>query len=172
MADDPDFEYVMVDSSIVRAHQHAAGKRGAETRAIGRSRGGLTTRIHAAVDALDNPLRLILLPGQAGDYTQAEALIQDLPAQHVLADKGYDSKTCRDAIAGHGAVPVIPLRKTSPKCLAATPCTASAISSSASSSSSSTSEGSQHDTNNTPRLHVHARSRLRSHLDTMSVNAL
>lgn len=67
------------------------------------------------MDGLGNPLRFILSPGQASDYTQAEALIQDLPAEHVLADKGYDSKAFRDTIAGHGAVPVIPPRKTSPQ---------------------------------------------------------
>jgi transposase len=51
---------------------------------MGRSRGGLTTKIHAVVDALGNPLRFILTPGQASDITQAEALIADLPADHVL----------------------------------------------------------------------------------------
>src|ERR1700684_678085 len=46
MSDDPDFEYLIVDSTIVRAHQHAAGakKRGSEDQAIGRSRGGLSTK--------------------------------------------------------------------------------------------------------------------------------
>ena len=45
----------------------------------------MTTKIHAVVDALGNPLRFILTPGQASDFTQAEALIDDLPADHVLA---------------------------------------------------------------------------------------
>ena len=75
----------------------------------------MTTKIHAVVDALGNPLRFILSPGQASDYTQAEALIADLPAQHVLGDKGYDSKALRDAIAAQNAVAVIPPRKTSPQ---------------------------------------------------------
>jgi transposase len=75
----------------------------------------LTTKIHAVVDALGNPLRLILSPGQASDYTYAEALIEDLPAEHVIADKGYDSKAFRDTIAEQGAVAVIPPRKTSPQ---------------------------------------------------------
>lgn len=90
-------------------------KRGPETRAIGRSRGGLTTKIHAAVDALGNPSRFIPTPGQASDYTQAEALIVDIPAEYVLADKGYDSKVFREAIRAQDAVPVIPPRKTSPQ---------------------------------------------------------
>jgi len=75
----------------------------------------LTTKIHAVVDALGNPLRFILSPGQASDYTEAEALIADLPAEHVLGDKGYDSKVLRDAIVRQNAVAVIPPRKTSPQ---------------------------------------------------------
>lgn len=75
----------------------------------------MTTKIHAVVDALGNPLRFILSPGQASDITQAEALIADLPAEHVLADKGYDAKSLREAITEQGAVAVIPPRKTSPQ---------------------------------------------------------
>lgn len=48
---EPDFEQMMIDSTIVRVHQHGASKQ-----AIGRSRGGLITKIHAVVDALGNPL--------------------------------------------------------------------------------------------------------------------
>lgn len=75
----------------------------------------MTTKIHAVVDALGNPLRFILSPGQASDYTEAEALIAELPAKHVLGDKGYDSRALRDAIAKQNAVAVIPPRKTSPQ---------------------------------------------------------
>jgi transposase len=64
---------------------------------------------------LGNPLRFILSPGQVNDITQAEALIADLPAAHVLGDKGYDAKALRDAIAKQDAVAVIPPRKTSPQ---------------------------------------------------------
>jgi transposase len=53
--------------------------------------------------------------GQASDYTQAEALITDIPAEHVLGDKGYDSGAFRDAIRDQDAVPVIPPRSTSPQ---------------------------------------------------------
>ena len=75
----------------------------------------MSTKIHAVVDALGNPLRFIITPGQVNDITQAEALIADLPTGHVLADKGYDSKALRDAIVKQDAVPVIPPRKTSPQ---------------------------------------------------------
>ncbi len=75
----------------------------------------MSTKIHALVDALGNPLRFILTPGQVNDITQAEQLIAELPADHILADKGYDSKALRETIVNQGAVPVIPPRKTSPQ---------------------------------------------------------
>ncbi len=84
-------------------------KRGAEAQAIGRSRGGPTTKIHVAVDALGNPLQLILTPGQAHDSTQAEALIDGFAADHVIADKAYDAEWFR-ALLAFRAEAVIPAR--------------------------------------------------------------
>jgi transposase len=78
-------------------------------------RGGLTTKIHAVVDTVGNPLPFILSPGQASDINQAEPLIEGLPADHVLGAKGYDAKSLRDAITAQGAVAVIPPRTTSPQ---------------------------------------------------------
>jgi transposase len=65
-------------------------KRGLD-QAIGRSRGGLTTKIYVVVDALGNPLALSLTGGQAHDITQAETLIANVAPDAVLGDKGYDS---------------------------------------------------------------------------------
>ena len=59
---------------------------------------------------MGNPLRFILTPGQASDYTQAEPLLADFPAKAVLADKGYDSQEIVDRIAATGAQAVIPPR--------------------------------------------------------------
>lgn len=56
-----------------------------------------------------------LPPGQASDYTKAETLIADIPAEHVFGDKGYDSKAFRKAICAQDAVSVIPLRRRSPQ---------------------------------------------------------
>jgi transposase len=70
----------------------------------------LTTTIHTAVDGLGNPLRFILTPGQASDYTQAEPLLAGFPAQHVIADKGYDSPKIVEAVGRSGAQAVIPPR--------------------------------------------------------------
>jgi len=75
----------------------------------------MSTKIHAVVDALGNPLRFILTPGQVSDIAQAEELIAELPADHVLADNGYDSKALPETIMNRDAVPVIPPQKTSPQ---------------------------------------------------------
>jgi len=57
LSKETDNEYAMIDSTIVRAHQHSSGANGsnAESEAIGRSVGGLSTKIHTVVDALGNP---------------------------------------------------------------------------------------------------------------------
>jgi transposase len=69
---DADMEQLFIDSTIVRAHQHSAGaQKKPAGQEIGRSRGGLTTKLHVAVDALGNPLRVILSAGQIADIEQA-----------------------------------------------------------------------------------------------------
>ena len=77
---------------------------------IGRSRGGLTSKIHALCDALGNPLKFVVTAGQVSDFTQAEALLENVDGQYVLADKGYDSNTIVEAIESIGAEAVIPPR--------------------------------------------------------------
>ena len=83
-------------------------KGGSEDQAIGRSRGGLSTKIHIAVRGLGCPVRLILTAGQRGDCPQAYSLIEGLAAEVVLADAAYDADPLRQAIAEKGAVAVIP----------------------------------------------------------------
>jgi transposase len=75
--------------------------------AIGRSRGGLTTKLHLAVDATGNPLRLILTKGQIVDIDCAHALIEDLCYGALIADKGYDAHALVSTIEVHGALAVI-----------------------------------------------------------------
>ena len=64
---------------------------GQEAQALGRSRGGFSTEIHIAVDALGNPLRLVLTAGQRHDSPQAARLIEDYQPLALIADKGYNS---------------------------------------------------------------------------------
>lgn len=76
-AADADNEYAMIDSTIVPAHQHSAGaqKKAGEDQVIGRSRGGLSTKIHALVDALGNPVGFHLTGGEAHDLAGADQLL-------------------------------------------------------------------------------------------------
>ncbi len=85
-----------------------AQKRGPDDEAIGRSRGGPSTKINAVVDALGNPLRFILTPGQVHDSKQSEALIAGFDFDKLLADKGYDSDRFRAIIGSAGAEAVMP----------------------------------------------------------------
>ncbi|WP_435813806.1 IS5 family transposase [Streptomyces tauricus] len=118
---------VSVDSTIVRAHQHAAGARnkGAppgepDDHAIGRSRGGLTTKIHLASDGRCRPLAFALTAGQAGDAPAFTAVMARLRVPRrrgrprtrpdtVLADKAYSSRAIRDYLHRRGIRTVIPI---------------------------------------------------------------
>src|SRR4029079_12331684 len=76
---------------------------------IGRSRGGLTTKLHARVIGNGLPVQLELSPGQASDAPMAELLLNDLPAGAVvLADKAYDADWIRDVIDEQGCRACIP----------------------------------------------------------------
>jgi transposase len=71
---------------------------------MGRSRGGLTTKIHAMVDANGNPIALKLSEGQAHDGRSADNLLDTIgEGQILLADRGYDSDALRAAVASRGA---------------------------------------------------------------------
>ncbi|WP_372445252.1 IS5 family transposase [Streptomyces verrucosisporus] len=124
---------VSVDSTIVRAHQHAAGARkkrpgpakrgpgrGAGDHAIGRSRGGLTTKIHLAADGRCRPLAFHLTAGQAGDAPAFPEVMTRLRVPRrrgrprtrpevVLADKAYSSRAIREHLRRRGVRAVIPV---------------------------------------------------------------
>ena len=85
-------------------------KGGQASQALGRSRGGFSTKVHVGVDGLGNPLRFRLTGGQEHDVTQAEELINGLDSEYVVADRAYDSNQFIESIIRSGAVPVIPPR--------------------------------------------------------------
>ena len=89
----------------------AQAKRGADAQGLGRSRGGLSTKIHAASDALGKPVRLIGTPGQRNDIALAHDLIEGFEPEATLADKGYDADHLVDHIAQTGARIVIPPKR-------------------------------------------------------------
>jgi transposase len=87
-------------------------KRGARAQAIGISRGGRTTKIHALVDVLGRPLRLALTPGNTSDIKGADLLIgQAAGMKRLIADRGYDANRLRATLREQGTIPVIPGRR-------------------------------------------------------------
>ena len=99
LVSDHDNEYMMIDATIVRAHQHSAGAQKNGELAIGRSRGGLSTKIHVLVDALGNPVKLLLTPGQADDLVGAEPLLENSSPAALIGDKAYDADAFVELLA-------------------------------------------------------------------------
>ncbi len=85
---------------------HRPQKRG--DKALGRSRGGLTTKIHLLADEAGLPVAFRITAGQVNDCTQAELLLKGRAAEAVLADRGYDTNAILALIEATGAEAVIP----------------------------------------------------------------
>ncbi|WP_443045159.1 IS5 family transposase [Streptomyces sp. NBC_00145] len=129
---------VSVDSTIARAHQHAAGarKKGVckrspraasefepEDHGLGRSRGGLTTKVHLAVEQGQKPLSLIITAGQRGDSPQFQAVLKQIRVPRlgpgrprnrpdkVRADKAYGSRANRAYLRRRGIGCTIPEKR-------------------------------------------------------------
>ena len=84
---------------------------GQAEQALGRSRGGFSTKIHVTVDGLGNPLRLELTAGQRHDIIKAADLISDLDFSYIIADRSYGAQDFMDEILASGAQAVIPPKK-------------------------------------------------------------
>jgi len=86
-------------------------KRGEQKQAVGRSRGGRNTKIHALADAKGRLIAILLTGGEAHDCPVAERLIRKVePAESMLGDKAYDSAELREELDEQGTKPVIPNR--------------------------------------------------------------
>lgn len=107
---DYDGESFMIDGSVIRAHACASGyaKDQQEAQALGRSKGGFSTKIHALVDALGLPLRFILTPGQSSGIKQAPELIKGLMNANILGDKAFDCDEFINQIESQNCVLIIP----------------------------------------------------------------
>ena len=82
---------------------------------IGRTKGGLNSKLHVVTDAEGRPIRMFLSDGQTSDYTGARALLSSIPqAGALLADRGYDADWFRNALIERGISPCIPSRKGRP----------------------------------------------------------
>ena len=84
---------------------------GQEAQALGRSRGGFSTKIHIAVDALGNPLRLLLTAGPRHDAPPAARLSAGYEPQVLIAAKGYASAPLIESVAPRGIEVVMPPQK-------------------------------------------------------------
>jgi transposase len=100
---------VLIDSFAVKAHRCASGERGERNQAIGRSRGGRTTKIHALTDKDCRPIAFLLTGGQVADCVAADILLDQVTAADLVhGDRGYDTNAVRRKIGAKGAAPNIP----------------------------------------------------------------
>src|SRR3977135_250985 len=83
------------------------GKRGSQSQAIGRSKGGMTTKILTLTDALGNLVRFVLLPGHRFDTVGVAPLIDGLAFEGFIADKAFDSNSIIADLNDRGAKIVI-----------------------------------------------------------------
>ncbi|MFD8783082.1 IS5 family transposase [Kitasatospora sp. NPDC059599] len=128
---------VSVDSTVARAHQHAAGarKKGicrsnrpaasspSPDHGLGRSRGGLTTKIHLAVEQAQKPMSLVITAGQRGDSPQFQVVLGRIRVPRlgpgrprtrpdkVRADKAYGSRANRGYLRGRRIACTIPEKR-------------------------------------------------------------
>ena len=122
------WELHFIDSTVVRAHQHAAGARqagrdpAAPDEALGRSRGGLTTKIHLRCEGNGKPVTFSVTAGQVHDSQAVSALMSRgaikrigrgrarLRPAKVVGDKAYSSRRFRISLRRRGILPVIPTK--------------------------------------------------------------
>lgn len=102
----------MIDTSVVRVHQHGDCIAGNKEQLMGRSRGGLTSKIHAVVDTKGLPVRLALTTGEAQDNRLVNTLLSALKSgAMLLADRGYDADWIRELASRHGTWTNLPPKR-------------------------------------------------------------
>lgn len=96
-----------------------SGKKGDVPRHIGRTKGGLNSKLHAVVNGDGKPIVMALTAGQVSDHIGAKIMYPALPKANIMiADKGYDSDEWRSALQAKGIKSCIPPRsgRRSPAC--------------------------------------------------------
>lgn len=105
---------VMIDATYLKANRTATSmgvKRGGG-RLIGRTKGGMITKLHAICDSNGHPLDLFVTTGQVSDYICARPLLKGLPqVEWLLGDRGYDADWLREGLKDKGIRACIPGRK-------------------------------------------------------------
>jgi len=110
LAEEAEGELRHLDSTHVKVHRDASNPAGGqENQALGRTKGGLNSKVTALVEGRGRAVQLTLAPGQRNDTIAAEEIV--LPEnKKVVADKGYDSDKFRNRIVSAGSEPCIPPR--------------------------------------------------------------
>lgn len=109
-----DTSLLMIDATCLKAHRTAASlrKKRASSRCIGRTKGGLNTKLHVVCDFDGRSIRTLLTAGSISDYGGAACLLPTLPSTRILlADRGYDAGWIRSFLKNRGCTPCIPSRK-------------------------------------------------------------
>src|SRR5271154_6535096 len=103
-------ERIMIDATHLKAHRTAASLlKGPVPRRIGRTKGGLNSKLHAVCDGHGRPLVMLLSEGQMSDFKGAALMLPAMPkAKQLLADKGYDADWLRAALAKRRIAACIP----------------------------------------------------------------
>ncbi len=127
MAADAGWEAHMLDSTVIRAHAHAAGARKATGKqALGRSRGGFSTKLHLRCDARGRPVTFHLTGGERHDLIGVGPLFERgalltgkrgrprWKPEAIIGDKAYSAAWLLDALRRKRIVPVIPSRSDQP----------------------------------------------------------
>ncbi|MEL6220911.1 MAG: IS5 family transposase [Pseudomonadota bacterium] len=114
-AEEPEKKTAMIDATYLKTHRTAtspAGQKGGRGRLIGRTKGGMNTKLHAICDSQGRPLNLFVTAGPVSDYIGARALLSGLPkVDWLLGDRGYDADWFREALKNKGIRACIPGRK-------------------------------------------------------------
>ncbi len=110
-AENPEEKTAMIDAIYLKTHRTAtslAVKKG-RGRLIGRTRGGMNTKLHAVTDSAGRPIRFFITAGQVSDYVGARALCSSLPAvDWLITDRGYDADWFRKASQDRRDTPLHP----------------------------------------------------------------
>ncbi|MFK4875062.1 IS5 family transposase [Novosphingobium sp. ZW T3_23] len=107
-------DQLMIDATHLKAHRTAASllKKGLFPRRIGRTKGGLNSKLHSVCDGKGRPLVMLLSEGQMSDYKGAALMLDALPrAKALLGDRGYDADWFRKALAERNITACIPSKK-------------------------------------------------------------
>lgn len=100
-----------VDATHIKVHQHGSNPRGGQDlQAMGRTKGGLNSKLHAVVDGLGRALALVLTAGQVHELRVVPALLQNLRSVIIIVDKAYDSDALGRLLVQQGCQICVPAK--------------------------------------------------------------